>query len=86
MSEPDMFKDIYAMLGAFHYAKVFLRCAGRYIIGSGIDDALVEAEIFGKQTLNTVLTGSHYYRSLQGMLMIVEVIDCFKLGGILSQQ
>ena len=74
------------MLGAFHYAKVLLCCAGRYINGSSVDDALVETEIFGKQTLNTVLTGSHYYRSLQGMLMIVEVIDCFKLGGILSQQ
>ncbi|MEG7522320.1 MAG: hypothetical protein M3H12_04365 [Chromatiales bacterium] len=28
-----------------------------------------------KRTLISVLTGSHYYRSMQGMLMIVDVID-----------
>ena len=70
-----MFTDIYAMLVAFHYTKVLLRCTGRYISGSGLDDALIEAEFFGKQTLNSGLAGSHYYRSLQGMLMLVEVID-----------
>ena len=75
LSEPEMFTDIYAMLGAFRYTKVLLRCTGRYISGSGLDDALIEAEFFGKQTLNSVLAGSHYYRSLQGMLMLAEVID-----------
>ena len=75
LSEPEMFTDIYAMLGAFHYTKVLLRCTGRYISGSGLDDALIEADIFGKQTLNSVLSGSHYYRSLQGMSMLFEVID-----------
>ena len=75
LSEPEMFTDIYDMLGAFHYTKVLLRCTVRYISGSGLDDAPIEAEFFGKQTLNSVLSGSHYYRSLQGMLMPVEVID-----------
>ena len=55
LSEPEMFADIYAMLGAFHYTKVLLRCTGRYISDSGLDDALVEADFFGKQTLNYVL-------------------------------
>ena len=74
-SEPDTFVDTYGMLGGFHYSKVLLRYVGRYISGSGMDDALIEAEVFGKRTLSSVLTGSHYYRSMQGMLMICEMID-----------
>ena len=56
------FADIYGILGGFHYAKVLLRYIGRYISGSGLDDALIEAEIFGKRTLISVLTGSHFYK------------------------
>ena len=41
------------MLGMFHYAKVFLRCAGRYLSGSGVEDALIESEVFGKKVALT---------------------------------
>ena len=27
--------------------------------------------------MNSVLTGSHYYRSMRGMLMIGEMVDAF---------
>ncbi len=42
MSEPGTFD-----LGMFHFAKVLLRCAGRYLSGSGMGDALIECEMFG---------------------------------------
>ena len=40
----DTFADIYGMFGGFHYARILLS-------GSGLDDALVEAEVSGKRTL-----------------------------------
>lgn len=74
MNEPDNFKDLFPMLGTFHMAKILLRCAGRYIAGSGIDDALIEGQVFGKKTMNSVLSGGHYVRSFKGMLIIAEAL------------
>ena len=47
-------------VGVFHYAKILPRCVGCYISGSDLNDALIEAEVFGKRTLISILTGSHY--------------------------
>ncbi len=41
MSEPGTFDDLFPMLGMFNFAKVLLRCAGRYLSGSGMSDALI---------------------------------------------
>lgn len=75
MSEPGTFDDLFPMLGMFHFAKVLLRCAGRYLTGSGMEDALIESEVFGPKTVSAVLSGGHYVRSLKGMLIVSEVID-----------
>ena len=51
MSEPDTFVDTYGMLGGLHYSKFLLhvRCIARYISVSGLDDALIEAEVSGSE-------------------------------------
>ena len=59
----------------FHIAKVLLLCAGRYITGSGLDDALIEGQVFGKKTILSVLSGGHYIRSFQGMLIVTEALS-----------
>ena len=45
LNEPDAFHDLFPMLGNFHLTKVLLRCVGRVLTGSGIDDALIEAGV-----------------------------------------
>lgn len=75
LNNPDDFGDLYPMMGMFHMTKVALRCAGRYITGSGIDDALIECDIFGIKTLDSVLKGKHYVRAFHGMLIVSEVIE-----------
>ena len=42
MAEPTQFEDLCPMLGMFHYTKVLLWCAGRYLLGSGVDEVLIE--------------------------------------------
>lgn len=75
LSNPNDFGDLYPMMGMFHMTKVALRCAGRYITGSGMDDALIECEIFGIKTLDAVLKGKHYVRALKGMHILSEVVE-----------
>ena len=47
----------------FHYAKILPHCIGCYISGSGLDDALIEAEVFEKRTLNSIPTEIHYCKA-----------------------
>ena len=75
MSEPGVFDDLFPLLGMFHYQKVLLRCAGRYLTGSGMDYALIESSVFGPKTLNTVMSASHYVCALSGMLIVSEVLE-----------
>ena len=75
MDEPDKFSDIHDMMGFFHWTKTLLKCGGRYIQASGVDDGLIEKGIFGKLTLNQVLEGTHYVRSLYGLLLASDLIS-----------
>ena len=64
LHSPDMFTNIFPILGSFHMVKIACKCAGKYLRGSGIEDALIENEIFRPGVLDTVLSGKHY-RSLK---------------------
>ena len=66
------------MMGMFHNCKVLLCCSGRLLIGTGLDDGLIEAEVFGKKGVQSVLAGSHYVRAMKGMLIISEVLSRLK--------
>ena len=63
LSHPEEFPKLFPMMGIFHMAKVALHCAGKYFKGSGIDTALILAAFFGKNTIESVLSGRHYIRS-----------------------
>ena len=56
LSHPSEFPKLFPMMGIFHMAKVALHCAGKYFKGSGIDTALILAECFGKNTIESVLS------------------------------
>ena len=75
LNELDAFQDLFPILGNFHLTKVLLRCVGRFLTGSGVDDALIEAGVFGKKVLVSVLSGSHYVKSLHGMSVVSEVLS-----------
>ena len=79
LDNPGMFKRLFPMLGGFHMAKAACRCAGKYLRGSGIEDALIEPAVFGPAICESVLNGSHYYRSLLGLLMIEDSVKRLKL-------
>ena len=74
MNEPNDFRCI-SSDGSISLCKNLLHCNGKYLSRSGMDDALIESDIFGKKTLPTVLAGGHYVRSFQAMLIVSEVLD-----------
>ena len=65
------------MMGTFHYCKVLLRCSGQLLISTGLDDGLIEAEVFGKK-VQSVSAGSQYLRAMKGILIISEVLGRLK--------
>ena len=47
-------------------------CIGKYIQGSGLEDAFVETQVFGKKVIEQVLNGTDYIRSLRAILLLVD--------------
>ena len=72
---PAEFKDLTLCLGSFHLLKIYLGCIGKYLRGSGAESIWIENEIFGPNTSQAVLAGSHYARSLEGMVLLSEAME-----------
>ena len=75
MAEPTQLEELFPSLDMFHYTKSLLRCAGRYLLGSGVDDVLIANEVFGKKVLHSVLNGTHYVRSLQRLCIVSDMLS-----------
>ena len=75
LSHPSEFKSLFPMTGIFHMTKTALHCAGLYFRGSGIDTALILSKCFGENTMDSVLSGGHYVRSLLGMQVIKDAFE-----------
>ena len=60
LSQTHLRRTSLASFLGFHYAKILPHCNGCYISGSGLDDAVIEAEVFRKRILISNLTESHY--------------------------
>lgn len=64
LSNPEESRDMFPMMGAFYMTKIALKCARKHLVDSIMDDALVEAEIFGSQVFHSVMNGSKYFHAV----------------------
>ena len=60
--------------GQFHTALCFLRCLGQIIENSGLDQALVEADLYSSVTVHQILNGKHYNRAIDCHITILQVL------------
>ena len=67
--KPDEFENIFLGLGEFHMEKIVFACLGAYLEPSGIFSVLVETE-----SVNCVISVSHYVRARNAHSMIHEVL------------
>lgn len=77
MSMPDCKNQWVLRIGELHTAMAALRAAGTLTEGSGLDDAWVEADIFGPATVWQILECRHYKRALHAHALTVQAL--FKL-------
>ena len=70
MLKPKEFDNIFLGLGGFHMEKVVIACIGQYLGDIGIENVLVENEIFGPISVKSVMNGGNYIRGKRGMNLV----------------
>ena len=78
LSNPEESDKLMPMLGSFHTAKVVEYCIGKYLRGSGVEDARVETGVFGLKAAESMMNGSHYIRSLRGIIILADALNTLK--------
>ena len=81
----EKFKNIVLLLGAFHMAKILLRCLGKYVLGSGVSNVFIECSVFGVNVVQSVLEGKNYVRGVKGMLMLGETMFRLQVKSFLKE-
>ena len=56
-------------------AKILLGRLGMYLRGSGAENIWIENLVFGINVVQSVLCGTHYTRSLKGMLLLCDAMQ-----------
>ncbi len=64
-SRPDLQVQFVPRMGELHVVMASLRALGTSIENSGIDDAWIEADVYGSATTRQILQCKHYKRSLR---------------------
>ena len=71
-------------LGAFHTVLCALRCLGKTIEGSGIDEAWQESNLYGSVTVTQSINGNHHNRAVQTHQVTLQVLFDLWLGAFLD--
>ena len=61
-------------LGEFHLAMTFLGTIGKRFQDGGLRDVLIESNIIATGSVNAVLSGKHYNRSVRAMKILYEAL------------
>ena len=64
-ARPDLKRTVVSRLGELHVTMAALRAVGASMENSGIDDAWIEAYVFGSATTRQIPKCTHYRRSLR---------------------
>ena len=67
LKRPEESKKLVPMLGGFHTAK-----------GTGLEDAVLEAGVFGVKVMESILAETNYVRSLRGIQILSGAIQLVK--------
>lgn len=70
----DEFKSVVLRMGAFHVACVFLAVIGKRFAGSGLRDLMLESGVVAEGSLQGVLSGKHYNRSIRVHKLVMEAM------------
>ena len=72
---PVEFKDVVLRMEGFHMAMAFLVCIGKQHEESGLEDMLIESDIYGSNTINHVMKGKSYNRGVRAHKLLREALE-----------
>ena len=81
---PESFKDIIPILGAFHQQMSYIHAIYKRFKGSGIADTLVAAGVVVEGYVDQALRGKHYRRGVRCIMLWREVLIHQRLKQILE--
>lgn len=80
MQATNPFPNLIMRIGTFHLQKTWIKCLGQYLDGCGIEDILVsDLELYGENTLKSVLNGLQYNRGVRLHKIIYESIKTLQI-------
>ena len=62
-------------LGAFHTAMSLIGCIGKRFRDGGLEDVLIESEVVASGSVNGVISGKHYNRSIRANKLLMEAMQ-----------
>ena len=62
----------------------YLKCTGEFIKGSRVEGTFIKCGRYGPKTVETILSGSHYFRSFNGLIILAEAIERLKFKSFWS--
>ena len=62
-------------MGTFHMAKCLQHYIGKYVRGSGIEDAFIETKMLGLKIVEQFWNGTHCVRSLRAISILTDAIN-----------
>ena len=64
-------------MGGFHLEKVVYVCCGKFPENTGVDKVLTENEVFGRETVNSVMEGKNDVLGSRRMARLSETLYQF---------
>lgn len=83
-NNPDVQKRTEVRLGEFHTCMSFLSVLGKRFLKSGFEDILVEAEVVAPGSLNGVMSGHMYNRSIRAHKTLYEALGRMQIADFLE--
>eukprot|EP00057_Strongylocentrotus_purpuratus_P021683 XP_011676157.1 PREDICTED: uncharacterized protein LOC105444073 [Strongylocentrotus purpuratus] len=77
-------KRIVIRLGAFHTALSMLACIGKRFGDAGLENLMIESNIVAQGSINGVISGHHYNRSIRAHKCIMEAMERLRWQAYIS--
>ena len=71
----EFMNKVVIRLGAFHTAMSLLACIGKRFRDAGLEDIMIESGIVAQGSINGVMNGHHYNRSMRSHKCVMEALQ-----------
>lgn len=74
MKYPEEFKNTVIRMGGFHIALNYFSLLGRKYANSGLEDLLIESEVYAAGTTSVLMLGKSYNRGIRAHKLVMEAL------------